>query len=197
MLRVGAGTAKNIHLGVPQEGTRPVTDRIKLQVFDTLGPDLIVNAKVLDLFAGSGAYGIEALSRGAKSAVFIDSNPEAIRVIEGNLVKTNLQDKGKVIQGRLPRYLQKRPNNRLENTPEKPSESTPEFELIFCDPPFPTVSKQNYAELLKFAAPDAVAVVRIPSTARHVSTKLEQLERWEPLQSVEIGESRVHFLRWI
>jgi 16S rRNA (guanine966-N2)-methyltransferase len=87
--RVIAGTASGRRLRAPGPGTRPLADRVKQTLFAIVEPDL-PGAAVLDLFAGSGAAGIEALSRGAGSATFVERDGTAIRVIEDNLRATGL-----------------------------------------------------------------------------------------------------------
>lgn len=87
--RVIAGTARSIRLEAPGPGTRPLGDRVKQTLFAILEPDL-PGARFLDLFAGSGAAGIEALSRGAAHATFVERDATAARVIVGNLARTHL-----------------------------------------------------------------------------------------------------------
>ena len=87
--RVIAGTARGLRLEAPGLGTRPLGDRVKQTLFAILEPDL-PGACVLDLFAGSGAAGIEALSRGAARAVLVERDPGAVRVIHENLRRTGL-----------------------------------------------------------------------------------------------------------
>jgi 16S rRNA (guanine966-N2)-methyltransferase len=87
--RVIAGSARGIRLRAPGTGTRPFADRVKQTLFAILEPDL-PGARVLDLFAGSGAAGIEALSRGAALAIFVEKDPGAAAVIEANLRATSL-----------------------------------------------------------------------------------------------------------
>jgi 16S rRNA (guanine966-N2)-methyltransferase len=87
--RVIAGSAKGIRLRAPTSGTRPIADRVKQTLFGILDPDL-PGARVLDLFAGSGAAGIEALSRGAAAATFVEKDQGAAAVIEANLRATAL-----------------------------------------------------------------------------------------------------------
>lgn len=87
--RVIAGTARSIRLEAPGPGTRPMGDRVKQTLFAMLEPDL-PGARFLDLFAGSGAGGIEALSRGAAHATFVERDASAARVIVGNLARTHL-----------------------------------------------------------------------------------------------------------
>ena len=87
--RVIAGTARSIRLDAPGPGTRPLADRVKQTLFAILEPDL-PRARFLDLFAGSGAAGIEALSRGAAHATFVERDQRAIGTIRTNLARTGL-----------------------------------------------------------------------------------------------------------
>lgn len=98
-LRVVTGTAKGRKLRmVPGDSTRPVSDRVKVSLFDILGGD-VAGARMLDLFAGTGSVGIEALSRGASHLVFVDSDTRAIETIRANLQSTGLQSGAEVIRG--------------------------------------------------------------------------------------------------
>ena len=95
-MRVIGGTAKGKKLkSVPGEGTRPILDRIKVPLFDILRPK-IANMRVLDLFAGTGAVGIEALSQGAEHCVFLDLNAKAVQTIKENLDNAGLTSKAEV-----------------------------------------------------------------------------------------------------
>src|SRR6266487_6549424 len=86
-MRVIAGNAGGLRLAVPKRGVRPTMDRVKAAIFSSLGGALI-DARVLDLFAGSGALGIEALSRGASSVLFVEEDRQSIEIIEKNLART-------------------------------------------------------------------------------------------------------------
>ncbi|MEY2555620.1 MAG: rRNA (guanine966-N2)-methyltransferase, partial [Verrucomicrobiota bacterium] len=88
-MRVIAGRAGGIRLMSPKNGVRPTMDRVKAAIFSSLG-ELLIDARVLDLFAGTGALGIEALSRGANSALFIEADRQSILAVEKNLHKTKL-----------------------------------------------------------------------------------------------------------
>ena len=103
-MRVIAGSAGGLPLVVPKKGVRPTMDRVKAAIFSSLG-DAIVGANILDLFAGSGALGIEALSRGAAAVVFVDEDRQSIAAIEKNLAKTNL--KGRVRQEDVVAFLRR------------------------------------------------------------------------------------------
>lgn len=108
-LRVIAGAAKGRKLKmVPGEGTRPVMDRVKQAVFNIIGGG-IVDSTFLDLFGGTGSVGIEALSRGAARAVFVESNRLALQTIRANLDITGFGARAQVIRGDALNYLQTRP----------------------------------------------------------------------------------------
>lgn len=119
-MRVISGSAKGRKLiAVPGEGTRPILDRIKVPLFDMLRPRL-AGMTVLDLFAGTGQVGIEALSQGAKHCVFIDLNPKAISTIKHNLETTQLSAQAETRLTDAFSYLRK---------------SSKSFDLIFIAPP--------------------------------------------------------------
>lgn len=123
-MRVIAGSAKHMTLKtIDSMDTRPTTDRIKETLFNILHFDLPGKA-FLDLFSGSGAIGIEALSRGAASAVFIENNPKALKVIQENLMRTRLQAEAEVVAGDCVLAL-----NRLRGRGLH-------FDFVFMDPPY-------------------------------------------------------------
>ncbi len=121
--RVIAGSARGIRLLSPGEGTRPLADRVKETLFAILEPDL-PDAKMLDLFAGSGAGGIEALSRGAAQAVFVDKDRAACRTIGENLARTRLAERGVIVQEDTMSYLLGR----------MPADGP--FDVVLADPPY-------------------------------------------------------------
>jgi 16S rRNA (guanine966-N2)-methyltransferase len=102
--RVIAGSARGIRLLAPGEGTRPLADRAKQTIFAILEPDL-EGCLFLDLCAGSGAAGIEALSRGAAAAVFVERDEGAVRVIAENLRRAGLADRASIVRRDVIRYL--------------------------------------------------------------------------------------------
>ena len=122
-MRVIAGDARRLLLKtLPGLETRPTTDRIKETLFNVI-QDEVPGAYVLDLFAGSGAIGIEALSRGAEGCVFVDNNKAACRCIEENLAHTRLADRGRVILSDHLRFFSYLGKQRT-------------FDLVFMDPPY-------------------------------------------------------------
>jgi 16S rRNA (guanine(966)-N(2))-methyltransferase RsmD len=123
-MRVISGRAKGVVLKTPDGMlTRPTSDRVKEAMFSIIQFDL-PGAKVLDLFGGSGQLGIEAISRGASAAVFVDSREEACRLIRSNLLKAKMEEQGKVIRSDYADYLKR--------CKEK-------FRIIFLDPPYAEV----------------------------------------------------------
>ena len=132
-MRVVSGIAKGIVLKTPEGmATRPTADRVKEAMFSIIQFDL-PGANVLDLFGGTGQLGIEALSRGAKKAVFIDSAPVACKLIEENLKRTKFQAQGKVVRSDYLSYL--------KNANEK-------FDIILLDPPYAENFLENALNLI-------------------------------------------------
>ena len=122
-MRVIAGTARSMPLKtIKGMDTRPTTDKIKETLFNTLQTD-VPDSRFLDLFGGSGAIAIEALSRGAAYAVLVEQNSKAVRCIKDNLIFTRLKDRADVYQCDALTGLR-----RLEG--QKP------FDIIFMDPPY-------------------------------------------------------------
>ena len=121
-VRVIAGEAKGVRLAPVPDGTRPLSDRAREGLFSSLGPS-VVGARVLDLYAGTGAVGIEALSRGAEHAVFVDHGPAAIRTIHANLDKTHLEARATVRKADAGTFLGRWGQQAM---------------LVFLDPPYDT-----------------------------------------------------------
>jgi 16S rRNA (guanine(966)-N(2))-methyltransferase RsmD len=120
-MRVISGTAKGRNLkSVPGEGTRPITDRVKESLFNILGAD-VRDARFLDLFAGTGGVGIEALSRGAKETVFVEQGRAALETIRANLALTQLAARARVVRADVFAFL--------AGTPDAP------FDYVYIAPP--------------------------------------------------------------
>ena len=127
-MRVITGKARGVTLKTPDGlQTRPTTDRVKEALFSIINFD-IPGSRVLDLFGGTGQLGIEALSRGAKSAVFVDAGEPACRLIRENLKRTKLEADGKVVRSDYLAYL-----NRCRE----------QFDIVFLDPPYAEVFLEN------------------------------------------------------
>ena len=149
-MRVIAGSAKGTHLSsVPGESTRPITDRVKESLFDILGGS-VREARVLDLFAGTGAVGIEALSRGAREAVFVERDRRALAVIRRNLEATRLASRARVVSGDAFAFV--------AQPPDEP------FDLIYIAPP---QYQRLWVRALQaidrpgYLTPDGLAIVQI------------------------------------
>ena len=127
-MRVIAGKARGINLKTPDgQATRPTTDRVKEAMFSIIHFDL-PGAKILDLFGGTGQLGIEAISRGAQEAVFVDSTDKACALIRENLKRCKMENEGKVIRADYLAYL------------DRCKES---FDIILLDPPYAEVFLEN------------------------------------------------------
>jgi 16S rRNA (guanine966-N2)-methyltransferase len=113
-IRVIAGRAKGRRLQmVPGAGTRPISDRVKESLFNILG-DSLQDAAVLDLFAGTGSVGIEALSRGAARATFIESDRQAVATIQANLRAAGFGREGRVLRADVFIYLRNDPRESFD-----------------------------------------------------------------------------------
>ena len=127
-MRVIAGKARGVALKTPDGmKTRPTADRVKEALFSIIQFDL-PGAKVLDLFGGTGQLGIEALSRGANNAVFVDHQEAACKLIKENLRRTKLDEQGRVIRGDYMQYL--------DNCRDR-------FDIVLLDPPYAEVFLEN------------------------------------------------------
>lgn len=123
-MRVISGSARGHKLIAPDGlKTRPTTDRIKESLFNIIAPDLY-GAVFLDLFSGSGGIGIEALSRGAEMAVFVDNGKKAIEAVEANLCHTKLKDKAAVYKTDVIEAIKVLSGKNMK------------FDIIFMDPPY-------------------------------------------------------------
>jgi len=180
-MRVIAGSAGGIQLTVPKRGVRPTMDRVKAAIFSSLS-EKVIGARVLDLFAGSGGLGIEALSRGAASAVFVDIDRQAVDAIQQNLIKAKLE--GKTRQQDVFQILQH-------------SGSLGKFDLIFADPPYEQmVSGEKYTDkltsdpsLLQLLDEDGVFVLE-----KRPEEKVPEMPLWNLIRQKKYGATEVLFL---
>ena len=151
--RVIAGTARSIRLEAPGPGTRPLADRVKQTLFAILEPDLR-DARFLDLFAGSGAAGIEALSRGAAEAIFVEQDRTAVQIIHVNLDRTDLAATGRATVERAEAL-------KWLRDPERRRE--PPIDIALVDPPYDDTALMTAA--LEALAPLLTAEGRV--VAKH------------------------------
>ncbi len=160
--------------------TRPTSDRIRESIFNILS-DLVRDAVVLDLFAGTGAMGIEALSRGARYAVFIEQNRDALATISQNIGKCSLENRSKIMRWDIVKNL-----NCLRNMQDP-------FTLVFMDPPY----NQNMVEpalqnLIQSGSLAAGAVI----AAEHTPEEMVQAQGLEITDQRRYGKTTVSFLSY-
>lgn len=179
-LRVISGTAGGLHLKSPKRhALRPTQDRIRQVIFSSLA-EVVPGARVLDLYAGTGSFGIEALSRGATSATFVEKEPEAVQCIRDNLVHCHLQ--GMVVQSDAQAYLDRTPDVR--------------FDLIFADPPYtkspgPLDDDPLLKKLIPFLSPEGIFVWE-----HFAGRTLQNESPWEVIRHRNYGETGLTFLRF-
>jgi 16S rRNA (guanine966-N2)-methyltransferase len=181
-MRVIAGTSGGIRLVVPKTDIRPTMDRVKAAIFSSLG-ERVIGARVLDLFAGTGALGIEALSRGAAAAVFVESDRHAIAAIERNLAQTGLC--GRVRKQDVFDFLNH-------------ASTTESHDLIFADPPY---EKSNFGDAFtKLLLRNDRLPARLTSKGIFVLEKrpgerLPPTECWEVIRRKTYGATETIFLQ--
>jgi len=184
-MRIIAGTAGGHTLKVPPMVTRPTSDRVREALFSMLLLRL-EGARVLDLFAGSGAFGLESLSRGADEAIFVEENATACAVIQENLAKTRLTV-GKVIKGDV--FL----------TLSKLAETGARFDIIFADPPYAKNKEAtdlasqllHNEDLQRMLVPQGWFVLESMVT-KHAS---EVIASWDTVRDRAYGSTRIHILQ--
>jgi len=180
-MRVIAGSAGGVRLAVSKRGVRPTMDRVKAAIFSSLG-DTIIGASVLDLFAGSGALGIEALSRGASSVLFVEQNRQSIEVIQKNLAKTRLE--GCVRRQDVFDFL-------------RISSGIAKFHVVFADPPYEKIkSGERFTEtlltnkaLVQLLEPDGVFILE-----KRSAEALSEMKLWRVVRQKAYGATEILFL---
>ncbi len=132
-MRVISGKVRGMSLNTPRGSlTRPTADRVKEAMFSIIQTD-VPGSRILDLFGGTGQLGIEAISRGAKWAVFVDSNESACKLIKNNIIKVGFENEAQVICSDYANFLKK---------------STEKFDIIFLDPPYAEVFLENSLKMI-------------------------------------------------
>ena len=180
-MRVIAGSAGGIRLAVPKRGVRPTMDRVKGAIFSSLG-DAVVEARVLDLFAGSGALGIEALSRGASSVFFVEEDGQSAEIIERNLAKTKL--KGRIRQQDAFDFLGHASGSEL-------------FDIVFADPPYEKTEKgERFTEklLANEELPQLMDADGILVLEKWPAEAVPQMKQWLLVRQKTYGATEVLFL---
>jgi 16S rRNA (guanine966-N2)-methyltransferase len=176
-MRVIAGRAGGVPLISPKNGVRPTMDRVKEAIFSSLG-EMVTGARVLDLFAGTGALGIEALSRGAATAIFVEEDRQSIAAIEKNLAKTQLA--GRVRQQDVFSFLK--------------NAAAEKFQIVFADPPYDKMkSGESFTEKLldnktlpRLLEPHGVFVLEKRPSEELPPTKLWQVSRRKTYGATEV-----------
>lgn len=160
-MRIISGTAKGTKLETLEgENTRPTLDRVKEALFSIIQNDLI-EANILDLFAGSGALGLESLSRGADKVTFCDKEYKAIKIIKQNIIKTKFENQSKIINKDYVKCLEELKNEK--------------FDIVFLDPPYKKGLVKNAVEkIIEFDMLTDNGIVIIETDEE--KTILEQLE---------------------
>lgn len=138
-MRIIAGSARGVRLGAVPNGVRPTSDRVREAIFNSLG-QFFDGGEVLDLYAGTGTLGIEALSRGCERATFVEKNPGAVRTIRENLKRTGFAEKGEVLRSDVTDALARLATEECK------------FHLIFADPPYRIAPREIGDVLERLAA---------------------------------------------
>jgi len=177
-VRVIAGSAKGSRLRVVDgPGLRPTGDRQRETLFNVI-QGLVADARVVDVFAGSGALGIEALSRGATSCVFIERNRKAAAAIEFNLEHCHLDNRGRVETADWRVGLR-----RLAGAGEQ-------FDLLLADPPWADDAVAGWlGSLASVAAPEALLCLE-----RRVGTEVPASNDWHAVRVLSVGDTAFHFM---
>jgi 16S rRNA (guanine966-N2)-methyltransferase len=182
MIRITAGKYKNKKIEVPEDA-RPVTERQRINIFDLLS-DIIEDTTVLDLYAGSGIMGIEALSRKAKKAVFIDSSKDSIMSIKTNLKNLPLkQNQTQIINNNVWKSL---------NTEKKLKDS---FDIVFVDPPFKSSERINLKLIGTVLKPNGIIMLRLPKNYFQSDIRILKKKSFEKIIEKVVGTSSIVFYR--
>ena len=176
-MRVIAGSARGVPLRAPRDpGTRPITDRVKETLFAILG-DRVPDARFLDLYAGSGAIGIEALSRGAAAADLVEHGRAALDSVRANLARTRLGADARVHATDVERFL-------------RVTEDGP-WDLVAIDPPYEVRAiVAPLSALVRHLAPAAIVVVK-----HFWRTEMPAIDRLVEIRQRRFGETMLTFLQ--
>ncbi|MEA1904118.1 MAG: 16S rRNA (guanine(966)-N(2))-methyltransferase RsmD [Actinomycetota bacterium] len=172
-MRIIAGSARGRRLKAPDTtDTRPVTDRVREAVFSSIG-SWVEDAVVADLYAGSGSFGLEALSRGAASAVFVESGRKALQALRSNVETLGLG--GTVVASKVQDFLRR---------------SDGGFHLVFIDPPWPMSTGEVESDL---ALVDALVLpgAEIITSRRHTDRPPEAPKTWRVATNKRYGDTRI------
>ncbi len=185
-MRIITGEARNVTLETLEgESTRPTAERVKEAVFSALQFEL-ENARVLDLFAGSGQMGLEAVSRGAALAVMVDASPDAIAVIKANAKKTKLFDRCRIVNYKYEEYLK-----GFSKNGDRP------FDIIYIDPPFTgRIHGEVMKRLYQSGAADARTKILVESESPDIFEGNEAVySLYEITKTAKYGRIYITYLR--
>lgn len=165
ILRIAAGTARGRRLIAPKgSSVRPTSDRVRQAIFNILG-QFFQGERVLDLFAGTGAMGLEALSRGAGRATFVEQDATAVRAIEANIRALGWEDRTRVVRGEVAAFLR--------GAREAP------FDLVFLDPPYELSPEVHLESLGALGLAEGARVAVEHGAEWSPAARYGNLERWE------------------
>ncbi len=184
MIRIITGNLKGKKINVPKSGTRPILDKTRTSIFDLLR-GLIDKSKILDLYAGSGIMGIEAISRGAECATFVDYSQNALQIIKNNLNLCSLKNCSKTIKSTCNAFIKQ----------ELTTTDYDKYNIIFIDPPF---TKQNFIDLKnleKLMEPKGIIVIRSTKNLENITKKSFQKSTLEEIYIKNYGLSQVTFYK--
>lgn len=154
-MRISGGDAKGVRLKVPP-GARPASERVRQAVFSSIAA-FVPDARVLDLYCGSGAYGLEALSRGADRAIFVDNDRQAVATCRANAKASGFETYAQVYQLEIEHYLRRRA-----------SRDGP-FDLVFLDPPYARASIAPLGDVVDHLTPHGHVVLERRKSGEDVS----------------------------
>lgn len=183
MMRIITGTAKGARLETLEgENTRPTSERVKEAVFSAIQFE-VEGCRVLDLFAGSGQMGLEALSRGAVSCMFVDSSQDAINIVKKNAKKTGFFESSRYLVSDYRNYIRKMADQRS-------------FDLIFIDPPYAENCVGDAIErILRAHLAEENCIFICESGSENIFEEKEELSsRFEVKKSARYGKSFVNIL---
>jgi len=180
-MRVISGTSKGRRLVTPKsQGLRPTSDRVKESVFNILG-EIVEEKVVLDLFAGTGNLGIEALSRGAKRAIFVEKGRQAVRLIQRNIAQCGMDGRSEII----PKDV-----NRAIGILKQRGES---FDLILMDPPYEKgLILRTLEKLTPYKIYHEDSILVIEHDRREPLPEI--VKGWNLIRQREIGDTTISFL---
>lgn len=187
-MRITGGAARGIQLDVPQQDVRPATDYMREYVFNRLGCE-IVNKVVLDCFAGTGAYGLEALSRGAQTCYFLEKNPRIIASLKKNCERVLKSAQRKDFTAKII------PIDLFCFSPER----FPSIDFVFFDPPYPYWDEKlsevlSFLEIMAYAYPQSLFIIEHPTQLQWTPEHL--LKPIEPIQpSKKKNAPSIHFFK--